>query len=170
MRLNCAVCTVRHWVWSDKDSLVRHANNPKVWRNLLDHFPHPYSDDDALRWLSHVGALPEPTQWAIDVDGQAVGGIGVELGQGNYSQTGQFGYWLGEDYWGRGIMSAAVSATVEYVFSAVAVGRLEARVFEWNPASMRILEKCGFVREAVLRKSALKDGHLIDTALYARLK
>jgi RimJ/RimL family protein N-acetyltransferase len=110
------------------------------------------------------------THWALDVDGEAVGGIGIELGHGNYAKTGHFGYWLGESYWGRGIMSAAVRATVEYVFSRIDVVRLEAPVFEWNPPSMRVLEKCGFVREGVLRRSAFKDGQVIDTVLYARIR
>jgi RimJ/RimL family protein N-acetyltransferase len=67
-------------------------------------------------------------------------------------------------------MSAAVRATVEYVFSRTDVVRLEAPVFEWNPASMRLLEKCGFMREGVLRRSAFKDGQLIDTVLYALIR
>lgn len=170
MRLDCGVCAVRDWEYSDKASLVRHANNAKVWRNLLDRFPHPYTEADAESWFALIETLSPRTHWAIDIDGEAVGGIGVEPGQGTYARTGHFGYWLGESYWGRGIMSAAVRTTVEYVFSRVDVVRLEAPVFEWNPASMRVLEKCGFRREGVLRKSAFKDGQLIDTVLYARIR
>lgn len=84
--------------------------------------------------------------------------------------SAQFGYWLGHSYWGRGIMTAAVRCTVEYIFGHFDVVRLEAPVFEWNPASMRALEKCGFVREAVLRRSVFKDGQLIDSMLYARVR
>jgi RimJ/RimL family protein N-acetyltransferase len=170
VRLECGACVVRDWERADKASLVRHANNRNVWRNLLDRFPHPYTEADAESWFVFVGSLSPRTHWALDIDGEAVGGIGVDLGQGNYARTGHFGYWLGESYWGRGIMSAAVRATVEYVFSRTDVVRLEAPVFEWNPASMRLLEKCGFMREGVLRRSAFKDGQLIDTVLYALIR
>jgi ribosomal-protein-alanine N-acetyltransferase len=170
VRLECTVCAVRDWEWADKASLIRHANNKNIWRNLLDRFPHPYTEPDAQSWLTFVASVSPRTNWAIDVDGQAVGGIGFDRGHGNHAKTGQFGYWLGESYWGRGIISAAVRATVEYVFSRDDVARLEASVFEWNPASMRVLEKCGFVREGLLRASVFKDGQLIDTVLYARIR
>jgi RimJ/RimL family protein N-acetyltransferase len=170
VRLECGVCAVRDWEWTDKASLVRHANNKNVWRNLLDRFPYPYTEADAESWFALLGTVSPATHWALDVDGEAVGGIGFELGLGNYAKTGHFGYWLGESYWGRGIMSAAVRATVEYVFSHADVVRLEAPVFEWNSPSMRVLEKCGFVREGVLRRSAFKDGQVIDTVLYARIR
>jgi len=110
-----------------------------------------------------------PRIWAIEVEASAVGGIGVILGEGVHERSGQFGYWLGEPYWGRGIMTAAVRATSEYVMSRFGLLRLEAPVFEWNPASMRVLEKCGFVREGVLRRSVFKDGRIIDSVLYARV-
>ncbi|HEX6528170.1 MAG TPA: GNAT family protein, partial [Burkholderiales bacterium] len=108
--------------------------------------------------------------WVIEVDGCAAGGIGIDAGEGVHAKTARFGYWLGENCWGRGIMSSAAGATADYVFEHFDVARLEAPVFEWNPASMRVLEKCGFVREAVLRRSILKDGQLIDAVLYARLR
>jgi RimJ/RimL family protein N-acetyltransferase len=86
-----------------------------------------------------------------------------------FSKSGHFGYWLGEPFWGRGTMSAAAGVVSAYVMSRFELVRLEAPVFEWNPASMRVLEKCGFVREGVLRRSVFKDGALIDAVLYARV-
>jgi len=169
VRLDCGLCIVRDWSIRDKTSLVRAANNRNVWRNLTDRFPHPYTDADADFWFALVGKTAQPTHWAIEVEGQAVGGIGFELGDGVRAKSGHFGYWLGEPYWGRGIMTAAVRVTSEHVFDKFDVVRLEAPVFEWNPASMRVLEKCGFVREGVLRRSVLKDGQLIDSVLYARV-
>ena len=124
---------------SDKASLVRHANN----RN------------DADGWF------------ALLEGGAAVGGIGCRLGEGVYKRSAQFGYWLGEACWGRGIMTAAVKAIVPYAMERLGLVRLESPVFEWNPASMRVLEKCGFTREAVLKASVCKDGQLIDSVLYA---
>jgi len=111
--------------------------------------------------------MPEPTSWAIEVDGLAVGAIGVTLKEGIYLKSAEFGYWLGEPYGGRGIMTEAVKAVSPYAMRRFGLIRLEAPVFEWNPASMRVLEKCGFVREGVLRASAVKDGQTIDRVLYA---
>ena len=158
---------VRDWARSDKASLVRNANNRKVWRNLMHRFPHPYSDADADGWFALLEAMAEPTHWAIDVDGAAVGGIGCMLGEGVYKRSAQFGYWLGEAYWRRGIMTAAVKAVVPYAMERFRLVRLESPVFEWNRASMRVLEKCGFRREALLKASVFKDGELIDSVLYA---
>jgi len=158
---------VRDWARSDKASLVRNANNRKVWRNLMHRFPHPYSAADADGWFALLEAMAGPTHWAIDVDGAAVGGIGCMLGEGVYKRSARFGYWLGEAYWRRGIMTAAVKAVVPYAMERFRLVRLESPVFEWNRASMRVLEKCGFRREALLKASVFKDGELIDSVLYA---
>ena len=93
--------------------------------------------------------------------------LGLRMGEGVYAKSAGFGYWLGEPFWGRGIMTAAVQATSEYALDHFDLVRLESPVLEWNPASMRVLEKCGFVREGVLRRSVYKDGALIDAMLYA---
>lgn len=161
---------VRDWQRSDKPALVRVANNRNVWRNLTHRFPHPYTDADADFWFGLLDEMAPRTHWAIEVGGGLAGGIGIEPGEGVHARTARFGYWLGEPYWGRGIMTAAARETAHHVFAHFDVARLEAPVFEWNPASMRVLEKCGFVREAVLRRSILKDGELIDAVLYARLR
>ena len=169
MRLDCGPCVVRDWVASDRTSLVRFANNRNVWRNLEDRFPHPYTERDADEWLSVAAQVSEPTHWAIEVDGLAVGGIGVRLGEGVHQKTGIIGYWLGEPYWGCGITTAAVRGTSDHVMRHFGLVRLEAAVFEWNAPSMRVLEKCGFVREGVLRRSVFKDARIVDSMLYARV-
>jgi RimJ/RimL family protein N-acetyltransferase len=169
MQLNCGPCIVREWTPADRESLLRFANNRNVWRNLTHRFPHPYTEEDADSWFFLLAQMPEPTHWAIEVDASAVGGIGVILGEGVNAKSGHLGYWLGEPYWGRGIMTAAVRATSEYIMSRFDLLRLEAPVFEWNAASMRVLEKSGFVREGVLRRSVFKDGQVIDQVLYARV-
>lgn len=170
MRLDCGKCVVRDWLAADKQVMRRLADNRNVWRNLSHRFPHPYTEADADFWFGLLAKMPGPTHWAIEVDGQPAGGIGVDPGEGIYSKSGRFGYWLGEPFWGRGIMTAAVRTTSDYILQNLGLVRLEAPVFEWNPASMRVLEKCGFVREAVLRQSILKDGQIIDGVLYARLR
>ena len=167
MRLECGKCVIRDWARRDKESLLRLANNPNISRNLTHRFPHPYTEADAEWWFSFLECMAEPTHWAIEVDGCAVGGIGVTLGEGTYIKPAELGYWLGEPYWDRGIMTEAARFVVPYAMSRFGLVRLESPVFEWNAASMRVLEKCGFMREAVLRSSAFKDGRLIDRVLYA---
>jgi len=168
--LDCGACLVRPWRLDDKPSLLRHANNRNVWRNLAHRFPHPYTEADADTWLTRIAGQPGCLRWAIEVNGEAVGGIGAEPGEGIFGKTANFGYWLGEEYWGRGIMTAAARATANYALENLDLVRLEAPVFEWNPASMRVLEKCGFEREGIRRKGIFKDGQVIDAVMYARLR
>lgn len=169
MQLKCNQYIVRNWTHTDRDSLLENANNRNVWRNLGESFPHPYTADDADGWFSYLEKMAHPTHWAIDVDGRAVGGVGVDLGELEFSKSGRFGYWLGESYWRRGIMTEVVQVASNYVLQQYGLVRLEAPVFEWNPSSMRVLEKCGFVREGVLRRSVFKDGEIIDAVLYAKV-
>ena len=166
MRLERTNCVVRDWARSDKAALIRFANNRKVWRNLSHMFPHPYTETDAEWWFSFLERMPEPTHWAIEVAGHAVGGIGIILGEGIYAKSARFGYWLGEDYWGCGIMTEAVKVVAPYAMSHFGIVRLDSPVFAWNAASMRVLEKCGFVKEGVSFASAFKDGEVIDQILY----
>jgi len=169
MHLDCGSCIVRGWREGDRDTLVRFANNRRVWRNLKDRFPHPYTAADAEAWLALSRTSPGRTGWAIEVDELAVGGIGLEPLADIHIQVAHIGYWLGEPYWGRGIATDAVRAVSDYALGQLGFLRLEAPVFAWNPASMRVLEKCGFEREGVMRKSVFKDGEVIDSMLYARV-
>jgi ribosomal-protein-alanine N-acetyltransferase len=168
-RLDCGAFILRGWEETDRDSLVAQANNRNVWRNLRDRFPHPYTENDAEAWLALARAQPDWLNWAIVVDDAAVGCVGLEPLTDVHAGTTHIGYWLGEPYEGRGIMTAAVQAIAGHAFSPLGFKRIETPVFAWNPASMRVLEKCGFVREGVMAKSVLKDGELIDSVLYARI-
>jgi len=169
LRTELTSCVLRPWTPADKPDLVRFADNRKVWRNLLDSFPHPYTAADADFWIAHANA-PGASHFAIVVGGQAVGGIGAIAQGGLARKTAQFGYWLAEHAWGKGIATAAARAMAPFAFTALAVERLEAAVFAWNPASMRVLEKSGFTREGLHRSSVYKDGQLIDSVMYARLR
>jgi RimJ/RimL family protein N-acetyltransferase len=169
MRLDCGTAIVREWRDTDREALLRYANNRKVWRNLKDRFPHPYTDKDADAWFALNHEHPERTNWAIEADGQAVGGIGLMPMDDVHARSAHIGYWLGEPYWGRGIMTAAVHAVSDHALSTLGFQRIETPVYAWNPASMRVLEKCGYAREGVMKKSVFKDGELIDSILYARV-
>lgn len=170
MEIDLKCSKLRPWQWSDKESLIFNANNRNIWMNLRDRFPHPYTIKDAEEWLSMmVGVLPL-TQFAIDVDNNAVGGIGIILNDDVHCIQAEIGYWLGEEYWGRGIATAALKAVTEYAFCNFELVRIYASIFEWNPASARVLEKAGFEFEARLKKSIIKDGKIIDQLVFAKFK
>ena len=161
---------IRDWRLDDVDALLRHADNRRVWRNLKDRFPHPYTRMDAERWLTDVSARWPRTHFAIEVDGEAAGAIGLEPQADVFRQSAEIGFWLGEAHWGRGIATEAVQAVTELAFNGLGLCRVFAGVFEWNPASMRVLEKAGYACEGRLRRSVTKDGRTIDQVLYARVK
>ena len=161
---------IRSWRESDAESLVVYANNRNVWRNLRDSFPHPYTRADAEGWIAFAAKARPETSFALDVGGEAVGGIGLGLKGDVYRRTAEIGYWLGEPFWGRGIVTEAVRALTDYAFSTFNLSRIYAGVYEWNPGSMRVLEKAGYVREARLRKSIFKEGQIIDEIIYAVVK
>ena len=168
MRLDCGPCVLRPWSEGDEGSLVRHADNHEVWRRLRDRFPHPYTRADAERWIAFTRRQGPRTHFAIEVDGEAVGGIGLELGSDIERRSAEIGYWLGEAFWGRRITTAAVRTLTRYGFEALDLTRIFAVPFASSSASMRVLEKCGYVREGVMRRSAIKEGVVIDQILYAR--
>lgn len=167
MELRLSRCTVRSWRRGDEASLVKSANNRNIWLNLRDRFPHPYSDGDARQWMEWVLAERPETNFAIAVNGQAVGGVGFIIQADVHRKSAEVGFWLAESHWGQGIMTEAVRAVTEHAFQTYDLARLFATVFEWNPASMRVLEKAGYFKEARLKHSAFKDGKLIDQVLYA---
>jgi [ribosomal protein S5]-alanine N-acetyltransferase len=170
MYLELPDCVIRDWQPDDGAALVRHANNRHIWRNVRDRFPHPYTPADAETWLQYVAENPQEPNYAIAVAGEAVGGIGLILGQDIDRRSAEIGYWLSEEYWGRGIATEAVQALTEYALATYNLCRIWANVFVWNPGSMRVLEKAGFVREGVLRRAATKDGQTIDVVLFALIR
>lgn len=158
---------MRSWRHGDEASLALHANNRRVWINLRDRLPHPYTRDDATQFITWAMAARPETHFAIAVGEEAVGGIGYEIQPDVHRISAEIGFWLGEAYWGKGITTEALRAVTEHAFHTHDLRRIFADVFDWNPASMRVLEKAGYTREAVLRKSAIKDGKVIDQMLYA---
>lgn len=169
MELKLTKCTIRPWRAGDEASLVRQANNRKIWRNLRDLFPHPYTHTDAEGWIRTAGSADPLTNFAIEVEGSAVGGIGLILRDDINRKAAEIGYWLGEEYWGRGITTEAVRALTDYAFATWDLCRIYAGVFEWNVGSMRVLEKAGYEFEARLRRAVFKDGQIIDEMIYARV-
>lgn len=151
------------------DSLVRHANNVNIAKQLRDRFPHPYSRENAVAFLKHIGRDTEPTSFAIVVEGEAAGGIGFEPGTDVERYSAEIGYWLGERYWGRGIVSEALTLVTSDAFDRFNILRLFALPFADNAASRRVLEKAGYVCEGIMQRSSVKYGVPRDQALYAKI-
>ena len=170
VRFTLAHCALREFRRGDEPSLVRHANNRNIWINVRDAFPFPYTPADAKAWIRMASVEALNQVWAIDVEGFAVGAIGLKPGEDVHRLGAEIGYWLGEEFWNRGIATEAVNAVTEYGFQTLEMVRIHAEVFAWNTASMRVLEKAGFVKEGVLVKSAIKDRKIIDQVVYARVR
>lgn len=152
----------------DEYDLAGQANNPKIFANVRDVFPHPYMLEDALAWITYCQDLPEPTTTlAITVNDRVVGAIGLVLQTDVYRVNAEIGYWLGEAYWGQGIATEAVRQMTAYAFDRFPhLHRLYAGVFAFNGSSRRVLEKAGYELEAIHRESVLKNGLLEDEYLY----
>jgi [ribosomal protein S5]-alanine N-acetyltransferase len=167
MRLECGACVLRPWRVGDEPSLVRHANDRDIWLNLRDQFPHPYTPADAAGWIGFASSQPRATSLAIEVESKAVGGVSLRLHDDVERVSAEIGYWLGRTFWNRGVMTAAVRTMTEYGLREFALTRIYAVPFAANTASHRVLEKAGYVREGVLRRSAVKDGVVTDQVLFA---
>jgi ribosomal-protein-alanine N-acetyltransferase len=167
VQLILEACSVRSWRTSDAEALVRYANNRNIWINLRDAFPHPYTRRDARDYLRGIRQRPVETMFAIAVDDEAVGGVGFVLHSDVERVSAEIGYWLAEPFWGRGIATEALAAVTAHAIATHGLTRIYAVPFAWNAASCRVLEKAGYVLEARLRNSAIKDGKLVDQMQYA---
>jgi RimJ/RimL family protein N-acetyltransferase len=167
VQLSLKTCEIRSWRPADLESLVEHANNRKIWLNLRDAFPHPYTPRAGREFLRRMRTMTPQTTFAIAVEGRAVGAIGFVLHGDVERVSAEIGYWLGEPFWGRGIATEAVVAVTDHAIRAHALTRLFAVPFAWNTASCRVLEKAGYVLEGRLRRSVIKDGVVTDQMQYA---
>ena len=162
--------TLRRWRHDDLAPLVRNADNRAIWRNMTDIFPHPYTVADGEEWIARCLVQTPPRDLVIAVAGEFVGVCGFAPGQGVQSNMGTVGYWVGEEHWGHGIATAALAQFLTHVWGSFPVWRLEARVFAWNPASARVLEKNGFSLEGVRRSAIRKAGETTDELIFGLLR
>jgi RimJ/RimL family protein N-acetyltransferase len=161
--------TLREFTPDDKYRLAELANNPKISINLRDGFPNPYTLADAENFLEKFAKLETSHIFAIEYNGIYAGNIGLHKGTDVYRKSAEIGYFLGEPYWNLGIMTKAVNLICDYGFANLDIVRIHAGIFEFNPASMRVLEKCGFKREAVFEKAIVKNGIIYNEIRYAKL-
>lgn len=165
-------CKIRKWQMSDAKDLAAALSNKKVQNNLRDGLPYPYTEQDGIDFISAMLSANENDtfSFAVTADDKVIGSIGV-FRQGNiHRKTAELGYYIAEEYWGKGIMTEAVNQICEYVFGNSDILRIYAEPFAYNAASCRVLEKAGFHYEGTLRNNALKNGKVIDMKMYSLLK
>ncbi len=164
-------CVLRSFAKGDEVSFSEQADNIKIWRNVRDEFPSPYTLDAAKNWVSLCENEFPLERFAIEVDEKAVGAVGLhKMAGANYAHQMEIGFWLGEAYWGRGIISEVVPTVVNHAFLELGIQRIEASVYEYNPASKRVLEKSGFQYEGCSKGGVVKEGKLVDVWRFGILK
>ncbi|BDF32087.1 N-acetyltransferase [Lachnospiraceae bacterium] len=165
-------CRIRKWEMSDARDLAEALSNTKVQDNLRDGLPYPYTEQDGKDFISDMLAADENETFAFAVtaDSKVIGSIGVFRQQNIHRQTAELGYYIAEEYWGRGLMTEAVTQVCRHVFENSDIIRIYAEPFAYNAASCRVLEKAGFKYEGTLRDNAVKNGKVIDMKMYSLLK
>jgi len=170
MKLEFGDYRIRDWKNEDAPSLAHYANNRKIWLNLRDAFPSPYTLSDAREFIAKVNTLEPRTVFAIASQTEAIGSIGLGLGKDVHRFTAEMGYWLAEPFWNLGIVSAAIKIFSDYAMEKFNLNRIFAEPYASNPASARVLEKAGFIREGIMKAHAYKDGKILDMYLYAKTR
>ena len=163
---------LRRWELSDARDLATALSNKKIQDNLRDGLPYPYTEQDGKEFISAMLAANESDTFAfaITVNGKAIGSIGAFRQTNIHNKTAELGYYIAEEYWGKGIMTEAVKQLCDYVFSHTDIIRIYAEPFAYNIGSCRVLEKAGFQYEGTLRSNALKNGNVLDMKMYSKLK
>jgi [ribosomal protein S5]-alanine N-acetyltransferase len=161
---------LRKWQMNDLPSLMKYADNANIAKFLRDIFPHPYTKESGEFFLKNVANAEPNIIFAIEMNNEAVGSIGAHPLNDVNRLCADFGYWLSEEHWNKGIITEAIPAVVDFVFKNTNTIRLQAGVFETNAASKRVLEKCGFTLESRMRKAVIKNGDILDELIFVKLK
>lgn len=158
---------LRPWALSDLDNLVMYANNWNVAKNMTDKFAFPYTESNGRAFIEYATKMKPTHYFAIDIEGKAVGGIGISPQDDIHRRNAELGYWLAEPFWGQGIISSAIKQIIDYAFETCDIDRVFAKPFGTNTPSHRALEKNHFILEARFNQVILKDNQLLDELIYA---
>ena len=166
------ICKIRKWKLSDASSLALALSNKKIQDNLRDGLPYPYTKQNATEYIQAMLSADENKIFAftITIDNKVIGSISIFRQENIHRRTGELGYYIAENYWGKGIMTEAVKQICEYVFNHSDIIRIYAEPFAYNLASCRVLEKAGFQLEGILKNNAVKNEKIVDMKLYALIK
>ena len=152
--------------YADRQRLAALANNKKIWNNLRDMFPFPYQVEDAEKFIDSVKNQEPQVTFAIEFEYKIVGVIGLVLQPDVYRKSAEIGYWIGEPYWNKGIVTTAVGLLTKYAFENLKLEKLFAGIFEGNEGSKRVLEKCGYELEGIARKAVFKNNIFLSEYRY----
>jgi len=158
---------LRAWNLDDLDSLVTYANNWEIAKNLTDKFPYPYTKESGKSFIEYASQGHPTSIFAIEINKEACGGIGIHPQDDIFAKNAELGYWLAERFWGNGIITRAVKEMVDYGFKTYDIDRIFARPFGSNIGSQRVLEKVGFVLEATYKNTIWKNNQYEDELVYA---
>ena len=166
------IIKIRKGQITDAKALAAAVSNKKVQDNLRDGLPYPYTEEDGREYISQMLSADgnDTFAFAITADDKVIGSIGAFRQRNIHSRTAELGYYIAEEYWGRGIMTEAVKQLCGYIFSHSDIIRIFAEPFAYNTGSCRVLEKAGFRFEGTLRSNAVKNGRVIDMKMYSLLK
>lgn len=170
-RIDAGIAVLRPYRVEDTEPLQLLADDPEIAVSMRDVFPYPYTHEDAEKWIAlATGDLQERT-FAIEVAGELAGGAGMEAFKNEARITAEIGYWLGRRFWGRGIATAVVGVLVPWVFDRYPeIVRVQACVYNSNPASASVLEKNDFRHEGTQHRSVTKGGRILDQLVYVRFR
>ena len=160
---------IRDLKLSDKAQLAKLANNKKVWDNLRDYIPYPYTESDAEFFIELTHKEDPKQTFGIEYKGKLSGVIGLVVQKDVYQKSAEIGYWLGEPFWGNGIATSAVELITKYGFDTLDLNRIYTGVFEFNIASMRVLEKNGYKKEGIFKNAILKNDRICDEHRFYKL-
>jgi [ribosomal protein S5]-alanine N-acetyltransferase len=158
---------LRPWTLNDLNSLVKYANNKDIAKFMTDTFPHPYTEEAGRGFIAFATKDDPVHIFAIDINGEAVGGIGIHPQADIQRKNAELGYWLAEPFWGHKIMTRAVEQILDFAFKTYDINRVFARPFGTNIASQKVLEKAGFTLEGRFEKTLYKNGEFLDELVYA---
>lgn len=156
---------------ADASAVHEYAGNIEVAR-MTANIPHPYPEGAAEAWIaSHQQAFLDDRDLVFAIrfpDGKLAGAINLAIKRPH--QQAELGYWIGQPFWGQGIATEAARCVIDHGFSCLGLERVYARHMGGNPASGRVMEKAGFMREGCLRRHFLKNGRFEDVLEYGILK
>jgi RimJ/RimL family protein N-acetyltransferase len=159
---------IRPWQKQDAQALAAIANNRKIWNNVRDQLPNPYTVMDALQWMNHIKDQKPEQHQAILYNGLVVGNIGCKLQEDVYRKSIEIGYFVGEPYWGKGIATEAIKLFVQHLIEKFQPIRIYAEVFAYNQSSMKVLQKNGFFLESIRRNAAIKNNEIVDDYVWVK--
>ncbi len=159
--------TLRQWKESDTESLLKYAGNPKITQFMSEGFSNISTIEGAAKFIDFANSGTNKIYRAIEMNDEAIGGIGISVQADIYCKNAELGYWLAEPFWGMGIISRAIPMIVADAFKSLDITRVFAKPFQTNYASHRVLEKSGFKLEAIIEKAVFKNSKYLDEYIYA---